>query len=147
MGPHIEQRLNEYLAAVRHRPFAWHAWDCLQFTNAGWHAMHGHGWADEWLGRYIAGGLYMRADALRAEFGFKTIQDAITSKLDPVQGVPPRGALVVSDRVITQAAARVIGVGLGFAIGHRAAFLGKSGVITVPISEISGAWCEKQPLF
>lgn len=142
MGPHVEQRLTAYLASVRQRPFAWHAWDCLQFTNAGWRAMHGQGWADDWLGRYTAGGLYMRPDALRAEFGFETIQDAITSKLEPVEGVPPRGALVVSDRVITQAMARVIGVGLGFAIGNRAAFLGKAGVVTFPISEISGAWRE-----
>jgi len=139
MGPHVQQRLTAYLASVRHRPFAWHAWDCLQFTNAGWRTMHGQGWADDWLGRYTAGGLYMRRDALRAEFGFETIQDAIASKLEPVQGVPPRGALVASDQV----RAWVIGVGLGFAIGNRAAFLGKSGVITLPISEISGAWREK----
>ena len=136
MGPGYQQRLTDYLKSVQTRDFQWHTWDCLQFTNEAWRAMHGTGWADDWLGRYTAGGKYMRADELRAEFGFETIQDAIASKLSPLSGVPPRGALVATDHE----SFLVIGVALGVAIGHRAAFVGKGGVITLPIDQISGAW-------
>lgn len=134
MGP--QERLNAYLSGVRERPFQWHVWDCFQFTTGAWHAMHGVGWADEWADRYTRGGLYLKRDALRLEFGFQTLEDAISSKLTRIDAVPPRGALVTT----TAAQVWVIGAALGISLGLRAAFVGKTGLVTVPIDQISGAW-------
>jgi hypothetical protein len=101
--------------------------------------MHGHGWAEDWAGRYIAGGLYLRRDALRREFGFDTLEDALAARLRRVSGIPPRGALVTTD----QAPRWVIGAALGLSLGTRAAFVGKSGVVTLPIDRITGAYLAK----
>lgn len=135
MGP--QERLNAYLSGVRDRPFQWHIWECFKFTNGAWAAMHGVGWAVDWAGRYTRGGLYLKRDALRQEFGFLTLEDAISSKLTRVDGTPPRGALVTS----TAASAVIVtGAALGISLGLRAAFIDKTGLITVPIDRISGAW-------
>jgi hypothetical protein len=134
MGP--QESLNAFLKDVADRPFQWHVWDCSTFTNEAWRAMHGVGWADDWLGRYTEGGLYLRRDALRREFGFRTLDDAIDHRLTRVSGLPPRGALVVTEDVQVW----VIGAALGISLGLRAAFLGKHGVTTLSINQVRGGW-------
>lgn len=138
MGP--QKQLNAYIKAVRSAPFKWGRHDCLTFTNGAWRAMYGHGWADDWLGRYMVATAYgerpMRKDQLRSEFGFFSFVDAVDDKLTRVAHVPPRGALVVTDRV----AGWGIGYGMGICTGIKAAFLSRQGVIYMPITDISKAW-------
>jgi hypothetical protein len=138
MGP--QKQLNAYIKAVRGAPFKWGYHDCLTFTNGAWRAMYGHGWADDWLGRYMVATAYgerpMRKDQLRSEFGFFSFVDAVDDKLTRVAHVPPRGALVVTDRVADWG----IGYGMGICTGIKAAFLSRQGVIYMPITDISKAW-------
>jgi uncharacterized protein DUF6950 len=136
VGP--QQRLSAYLATVRNRPFTYHAWDCLMFTNEGWRAMHGRGWADDWLGQYTKNGLYLRPDNLREVFGYQSLEDAIGDRLKK-QAFPARGALVISDQ-IDGAAKRIVGFSMGLCVGTRAAFVGRTGVETITIDRIQGAW-------
>jgi hypothetical protein len=136
MGPESEQRLTAFLHEHRNKPFQWHVWDCFHFTNEGWRAMHGHGWADELAGRYTKGGLYLKLAELKREFGAETIEEALGRLLTPVGGIPPRGALVVHHG----RAQRPLGASFGLAAGTRAAFAGKSGIEYLPISQVSGAW-------
>lgn len=131
--------LYKYLDEVKDRPFATHAHDCFMFTNEAWRAMYGYGWADDWSKRYIKNtGLYMKVKELQEEFGFKTLEEAVDSKLTRVNHIPPRGALVTSDLVET----KIIGKAFGISIGNKAAFLSKSGVVYIPINLITDAWVQ-----
>lgn len=138
MGP--EKRLSAYLKAVRDVPFAWGTHDCLTFTNEAWRAMYGHGWADDWIGRYMLetpyGTRLMRREQLRAEFGHFSFDAAVDEKLMRVTHVPPRGALVATDKVRRWA----IGYGLGICVGSKCAFLSDKGVIYSPVTSIARAW-------
>jgi hypothetical protein len=129
--------LNAYVRAHRHTPFKWGVWDCLIFTNGAWRAMHGRGWADDWLGRYMAEGEPKHRHAIQREYGFKTLPDAIDSKLTRFDDVPPRGALVC--RRTWRAP---FGYALGIANGHTAIFTSETGLVQTDISDISGAWVE-----
>jgi hypothetical protein len=137
MGPH--ERLTAYIRAVRDVPFAWGEHDCLTFTNNAYRAMYGAGWADDWLGRYMIDGSPMRRRALMAELsaecGVPSLEAAIDSKMTRVPH-PPRGALVT-----TKHAQRwITGVAMGICIGTRGVFLGKEGVIYMPVEYIEKAW-------
>lgn len=138
MGP--EKRLSAYLKAVKDRPFVWGDHDCLTFTNGAWQAMHGAGWADDWLGRYMKQTPYgdrpMRKDQLRAEFGFFSFDAALDARLTRVTHIPPRGALVATNKVKRWA----IGYGLGICVGAKCAFLSDKGVIYSPVTTIARAW-------
>ena len=138
MGP--EKRLSAYLKAVRDVPFAWGTHDCLTFTNEAWRAMYGHGWADDWIGRYMLetpyGTRLMRREQLRAEFGHFSFDAAVDEKLTRVTHVHPRGALVATDKVRRWA----IGYGLGICVGSKCAFLSDKGVIYSPVTSIARAW-------
>ena len=132
--------LYKYLDKEKNTVFHYHVKDCFMFTNDAWKAMYGHGWADDWDRRYIKStGLYMKVKELKEEFGFDTIEEAVDSKLTRVNGVPPRGALVATDKNI---AATIIGKAFGICIGNKAAFLSKSGVVYIPVREITEAWVE-----
>ena len=133
MGP--QERLTSYIRAVAEVPFKWGEHDCLTFTNDAYRAMHGAGWADDWLGRYMIDGVPMRRQQLKAEFGWSNIDAAIDDGMQRV-AFPPRGALVT-----TKHAQRwITGVALGVCVGTRGVFLGKAGVIYMPLEYIEKAW-------
>lgn len=98
--------------------------------------MYGVGWADDWAGKYISGGLYMRYNELAAVFGFDTLEQALDSKLKRTQGIAPRGALV------TAPGANIwdINKALGISLGSKAVFLGKTKLSFLRISRIENAW-------
>lgn len=132
----IREALNGFLRASRKRSFSWGDNDCLTFTNDAWRAMHGSGWADDWLGRYMVDGRPMRRDELRREFGWSEFYPAVDERLTRIEHQPPLGALVT-----TKHSRRwVTGVALGISTGTRAAFLDKDGLIFLPIASIDRAW-------
>jgi len=136
MKPDLEA-LNAYILEVRDTAFQWHTFDCFMFTNTAFQRMYGVGWADSWIGKYIdAHGLYMKRDKLREVFEAQTLEDAIDMKLKRIDYVPPRGALVT-----TKHARRwVISEALGIGVGSSAIFVGKSGLIQLPIEKICNSW-------
>lgn len=130
------ERLITYIEDCEGRSFEWGSHDCLTFTNDAYKAMYGKGWADDWVGRYMVDGRPMRRDELRKEFGWNTLNDAIDQRLTRSGKYPPRGALVTtkhSQRWVT-------GVALGICIGDRAVFLGKQGMLYLPLEMIESAW-------
>lgn len=130
------ESLNAYLKSVKDKPFEWGKHDCLTFTNNAYRQMYGVGWADDWLGRYINKGIFLRRSELKKEYGFKTFSDAVDQKLTRVNHIPPLGALVT-----TKAAQRwVIGVAMGICTGTKAVFLNKEGLIFLPLDAIYQSW-------
>lgn len=119
-------------------PFRWGEHDCLTFTNAAWREMHGHGWADDWLGRYMDGDRAFTRRELQEEFGFDTFTQAVDSRLQRVDHVPPRGALVTTRRARRWS----IGGALGISVGIKAAFVSAHGITYHPIEMIDKAWVE-----
>ena len=138
MGP--RERLNAYLKDVKGKPFVWGHNDCLTFTNDAWRSMYGHGWADEWIGNYMQGDKVIGRSELRKELwrlhGANTLEDAIDTRWQRVDGVPPLGALVTTKK----ARKWITGVAMGVCVGTKAAFLDKVGVIYLPLDDIDGAW-------
>lgn len=134
MGP--QKHLNAYLKSVADLPFRWGQNDCLTFTNGAWQAMHGNGWADDWIGRYMNGNRLMRKDDLRREFGFQTFAEAVDQRLTRVDYIPPRGSLVITERPMGGG----IGYSMGICVGAKAAFLSRTGVIYKSVTDISKAW-------
>jgi len=133
--------LNAFLREVKDRPFEWGAWDCLIFTNEAFRRMHGAGWADDWIGRYITQGGLLTRHQLRIEYGHQTIEDALCERLSRAYSVPPRGALVVGGSDAVEAG--YLGVGFGIAVGTSAAFLSRLGVVYCPIETATSAWVIK----
>jgi len=130
-----QERLTSYIKAVSDTPFVWGEHDCLTFTNGAYRAMYGAGWADDWLGRYMIDGRPMRRRELITEFGCSSLEAAIDKRMDRVS-FPPRGALVTTK----QQQKWVTGVALGICVGTRGVFLGKQGVIYMPLEHIEKAW-------
>lgn len=133
MGP--EASLNRYLREVANKPFRLGRHDCLTFTNEAWRRMYGHGWADDWHGRYLRA---RNASDLQIEYGHQTLEDAVGERLLRCVGIPPRGALVTG----IAAGGWLTGEAFGIAVGANAAFLSGSGVIYLPITDIHTAWVE-----
>lgn len=136
MGPN--ERLTAYIRAAKGASFAWGVNDCLTFTNGAYTAMHGFGWADDWLGRYMVDGRPMRRDELKREFKWSTLEEAIDDRMDRTQ-FPPRGALVTtkhSQRWVT-------GVAMGICLGTRCVFLNKQGLVYLPLNLIENAWVKR----
>lgn len=130
------KRLNDYLRAVRSEPFRWGKHDCLTFSNAAFQAYHGVGYADDWLGEYMSGGDPMLPSRMRAKFGAQTFDEAVGRKLQEVDHIPPKGALVATKK----AERWLIGYALGICVGTKAAFLSRSGVVYYPLDDIDKAW-------
>ena len=135
MTPNLEN-LNDYVLLVRNKPFAWFTHDCLTFTNGAFKAMYGKGWADDWIGKYHKGNKPFKRDQLRKIFEAKTIEDAISKKLTRFDGIPPKGALVLTD----QCRKWIIGKAMGIAYGRYGIFLANNGLETVPIEDINSSW-------
>lgn len=130
--------LHAFLREVHSRSFKWGVWDCLLFTNEAWRRMHGEGWADDWAGRYLAGSRPLTRSALRREYGFDSVEDALCERLTRASEVPPRGALVLGGQKILNTS--YLGVGFGISVGSSAAFLSGGGVVYYPIEYIDSAW-------
>ncbi len=135
------ESLNRYLKSVKDIPFEWGKNDCLTFTNNAYKAMYNEGWADDWLGRYGKGSNILRRKELEKEFGFKIKQlpEKISSKLKPINYVPPLGALVTTKKSNTW----IIGVAMGICTGTKAVFLSKEGVLYLPLDYIHQAWVKE----
>ena len=128
--------LNDYISKVRNVPFQWHTNDCFMFTNNAFRAMYGEGWADDWVGKYTNNGMYLKRDELRKVFKANTLEEAIDRKMKRIDYIPPKGALVTTDK----ARRWVIGEAMGIAIGTKAIFLSEKGVISQQIDFITNAW-------
>ena len=66
----------------------------------------------------------------------KTIEDAISKKLTRIEGMPPKGSLVLTD----QCRRWVIGKAMGIAWGADALFLNDNGIDVLPIESITSSW-------
>jgi len=130
--------LPPYLKSLSEVTFEWGVHDCLTFTNSAWHEMYGHGWADDWLGRYLTDGKPMNRSQLQEEFGYESFYDAVDSRLSRVEGIPPRGALVATKRAKRWA----IGSALGISTGLKGAFVSSEGLTYLPLEEFDRAWIE-----
>ena len=133
------ESLNNYLKSVSSKPFAWGVHDCLTFTNDAFREMHGEGWADDWLGRYMDGKRVLNKRELKAEFRQSVFERAVDLKLQRVHHVPPLGALVTTKR----ARRWVTGVALGICTGTKAVFLDKVGVLYLPLHDIDSGWIKQ----
>ena len=135
------ESLNRYLKSVSDIPFEWGKNDCLTFTNSAYKAMYNEGSADDWLGRYGEGSYILRRKELEKEFGFKINQlpEKISSRLKPINYVPPLGALVTTKKSNTW----IIGVAMGICTGTKAVFLSKEGVLYLPLDYIHQAWVKE----
>lgn len=133
MGP---QSLIDYVKAQNGRQFMLGEHDCFTFTNGAWHVMHGHGYADQFIGKYA--GLKKRAfsKAMKDAFGSDDLVTALDTVLCRFDGIPPRGALVINK----SARPYFTGYAMGIAMGVNAVFLSEQSVVYAPISEIDGAW-------
>jgi len=133
--PNLEA-LNSYIKARRNVGFQWHTNDCFMFTNGAYRAMYGVGYADDWIGKYTNNGLYLKREQLRAVFKVQNLEEALDARLQRINFVPPRGALVT-----TKATRRwVLGEALGISIGSSAVFLGEKGLISLPVEQITNSW-------
>lgn len=135
MGP-TRNRLNDYLSVVRDKPFEWGEHDCYTFTNNAWTAMYGRGYADDWMGKYMYKGKPVGAKTLKKRFGFDTLEEALDSKLQRIDYVPPVGSLVITDQAYEYAT----GAALGISLGVHAVYVGESGLVFNKIDQIKGAW-------
>ena len=133
------ERLNGYLRAMNGKSFAWGHHDCLTFTNDAFKAMHGDGWANDWVGRYMDGSRVLRREELIREFNHNNFDKAVDEKLKRISHVPPLGALVTTKK----ARKWVTGVAMGICTGSKCAFLDKVGVIYLPLDDIDGAWVKR----
>ncbi len=134
MGP--EKQLTAYLKEVANRPFEWGVHDCLTFTNTAWHRMHGHGWGDDLLERYMRDDKPLGRDAMREEYGVNALEDLLDARLAKVGHIPPAGALIAT----RQARRWVTGVALGICTGRRGAFVGAEGLVFMPLADIENGW-------
>ena len=100
--------------------------------------MHGRGYADDWVGRYMVDGKPMRKDQMRREFKFTTLESALDQRLERVSK-PQRFGLVTT----TKAQRWVTGVALGICVGTRCLFLGKGEILRMRLVDIKDAWVIK----
>jgi len=130
-----KKELNKYISSVSNVPFEWGVHDCFTFTNSAWQAMYGHGWADDWVGKYMADGQPMRRDQLRKTFKFSTFEQALGSKLKPYER-PIYGSLVTTKKRQRW----VIGVAMGISLGSRCVFLTKDGLVKLHAEDVESCW-------
>lgn len=127
--------LNSYIRQNKDKPFKFRVHDCLTFTNDIWEILYGHKWSEDWLGRYRA---FTRPEALKKEYEFNSLEEGIDSKLQRYEGIPPRGALVITSNAKNWSTGKAMGI----AVGQSAIFLSDTGIINLPIEQIDMAWVE-----
>lgn len=127
--------LNKYLDSVVDKPFEWGVHDCFTFTNGAWQAMYEHGWADDWIGKYMTGGQPMRRDQLRKTFKFSDLNQALNSRLKPYER-PVFGSLVTTKKCQRW----MTGYAMGISLGSRCVFLGREGLIKLHAEDIESCW-------
>ena len=88
------------------------------------------------MSKYHKDGEPFKRDDLRKIFNAHTIEEAIDQKLQRIDYVPPKGALVLTD----QARHWVIGKAMGIAVGNDAIFVSDYGLNAMPIEHITDAW-------
>jgi hypothetical protein len=128
--------MHDYLAAQRGKCFDLGKHDCFTFTNGAWRAMHGRGYADDFVGKYAALGPKAFARLMKETFGAVRLPDALDIGLTRVVGFPPRGALVITKN----AQPYLTGFALGICCGVTSVFLNGSGVIHLSTEDTCGAW-------
>ena len=133
------KRLSNYLREVKDQPFEWGTHDCFIFSNTAFKHYHGHGYADDWLGRYMSSDGPMLPSKLKKEFSANSFDEAILDKLQEVSYVPPKGSLVATKKTERW----YIGYALGISLGIKAAFVSRGGLIYIPIDDIEKAWIPK----
>lgn len=134
------KELNQFIRDNKDRPFKWGEWDCLIFTNEAWKAMYGFGWADDWLGRYYKQKEHnlqtLTREQLKQEYGFNTLSEAVSTKLQKIDTFPPLGSLVATNKVKGFS----FDYGFGISMGTKAALLSRHSVIFHPIETVSMKW-------
>lgn len=136
MGP--KEYLNIYLSNVADEPFQWGVHDCFTFTNGAFRAMHGVGYADDWMGRYMNGSLPHNKRSMIREFRYSTIEAALRHRMTKVEQ-PVFGSLVTTKKNQRW----VTGVALGICLGSRSVFLSKEGLIRLNVEDVESAWVLK----
>ena len=134
MGPH--DSLIAYVKAQRGKQFLLGEHDCFTFTNGGWRAMHGMGYADQIVGKYADLGPKSFDKLMKEAFGTSNLIAALDLNMRRVNGFPPKGALIAmkSDRPY------FTGFAFGLSMGTQAVFVGEHDVVYMPMSQIEGAW-------
>ena len=137
------EAFHEYVAEIQDRRFEWGVHDCFTYTNEAWRRMHGEPWAPgDWTGCYVDGGRVVGLHVLRSRFPcYGSIGGALDTILDPLAGLPPRGALVALYG--GEGRAR-LGVGFGIADGMHGVFLDIYGTRAIPLTDVEfKAWGRK----
>lgn len=113
--PDWEQRLGEFMAANRDRPFAWGEWDCILMACAAAEAITGHDAAADFRGRYSdAAGARQALRDIGAGALLRTVDREFNRK--PV-GRAQRGDLIWRDGCV------------GVCLGSTAAFITEPGLL------------------
>ena len=137
VNPNLDA-LNAFVAKNVRTGFQWHTNDCLMFTNNAWKVMYGHGWADDWLGKYVTDlGLYMRASQLAETFKAQSLPEALDNKSNLKRTSAKAGCLVVTDFDVE---GWELPQALGICNGIKGLFLTKKGIRSLPMSFIKGSW-------
>ena len=130
--PGWERHLAEAIEAARDRPFCWGRHDCATFSFDLRRAIAGgHDVAALWRGRYRTARGAVR---VMRRLGWTSLEAAGRDLLgEPLPSVhlAQRGDLVLSDT----------GLGFGICLGARAAGIAPSGLVLVPITACTLAWC------
>ena len=124
-----------YINENRNKDFDVGIHDCFTFTNGAWNAMHGKGYADKFIGKYCNLNDVEISKVLFNLYGHIRIKCCINKLLKPINGVPPKGALVA---MINKHG--FDNYGLGVCMGVNSVFVGKKDLVFYPTSKIDGAW-------
>ncbi len=89
--------------------------------------------------RKMVDGRPMKRYELKKEFGFSNFPNAVDTKLERVDHVPPLGALVLT----RQSQRWIIGGAMGICTGTKCVFLSKEGVLHLPLDAIKQAWIKR----
>lgn len=128
--------LSAYVESCHGRSFDLGRFDCFTFTNDAWRAMHGKGYADPIIGKYAGLGPKGLVELIRDTYGEADMVAAFNRHMKRVDGIPPKGALIITDKV----GRWITGRALGIAMGVTGAFVADKGLIHLPITDIEGAW-------
>jgi len=121
--------LTAYIERKRHEAFAWGSNDCCLFAADWVELCTGKDYAETWRGRYSSGLGAVRV--LDQAGGVEALVDALR-----LHRVAPQQARR-GDIVAQQAGG---GITLGICLGLNTAFVAKTGLVFMPISNVETAW-------